>query len=285
MKIKANIGPGRTALITGGSTGIGYSVAKELIKRGCNVWLVARRNDVLEQAIKTLRQSVTSPGQTVQGISADVSIWEKMESVAEDFYKTNQSLDILVNSAGVVHPGYVQDLTIEHFHWMMDINFHGTVHTIKAFLPEMMARRTGYIINISSGGGLVGVFGYTAYSASKFAVRGFTEALRWELEPYQIGVASVYPPDTETPQLVYDIQHKPPETAALTQSAGRMTAEAVASEIVKGALRWATVILPGNEAKLLYLLSTNLGGKVVEWASRIILRRVAHQRKSRQITK
>ena len=162
---------------------------------------------------------------------------------------------------------------------MMDINYHGTVHIIKAFLPEMIRRKSGYIINVASGGGLTGVFGYTGYSASKFAVRGFSDALRYELAPYEIGVAVVYPPDTETPQLNYDIQHKPPETKALTEAAGRMTAVAVARIIVRDAKRGKPVILPGFEAGLLYFLSTNFGGKVLDWMSRFILFRVANSKK------
>ena len=184
--------------------------------------------------------------------------------------------ELIINSAGVVQPGYVQDLEIEHFHWMMDINYHGTVHVIHAFLPELMRRKSGYIINIASGGGLIGIFGYTGYCGSKFAVRGFSDALRYELAPYQIGISVVYPSDTETPQLEYDILHKPLETKALTETAGRMTADAVAKIIINAAIRGKQVILPGFEAWLLYFLSTNFGGKVIEWVSKIILHRAAN---------
>jgi 3-dehydrosphinganine reductase len=143
----------------------------------------------------------------------------------------------------------------------------------------MMRRKSGYIINISSGGGLIGIFGYTGYCGSKFALRGFSDALRYELGAYKIGVSVVYPPDTETPQLEYDVQHKPPETKALTETAGRMTAEAVAKIILRDASRGKQAILPGFEAWLVFFLSTNFGGKVIEWISWSVLNRVTEAKK------
>jgi 3-dehydrosphinganine reductase len=276
MKIKAQIGPGKSALITGGSSGIGLALARILVRQGSNIYLVARRKEVLDERVRELKTLVQSPNQTVEGIPTDVADWGQVQAMACQLQRAGIVPDLIINSAGVVQPGYVQDLEIEHFHWMMDINYHGTVHVIKAFLPEMMQRKSGYIINIASGGGLVGLFGYTGYSGSKFAVRGFSDALLWELAPYQIGVSVVYPSDTETPQLEYDIQHKPPETKALTETAGRMTAEKSAKEILGAASRGKKVILPGFEAKLLYLLSTNFGGKVIEWISKFILNRAAN---------
>jgi 3-dehydrosphinganine reductase len=276
MKIKAQIGPGKSALITGGSSGIGLALARILVRQGSNIYLVARRKEVLDERVRELKTLVQSPNQTVEGIPTDVADWGQVQAMACQLQRAGIVPDLIINSAGVVQPGYVQDLEIEHFHWMMDINYHGTVHVIKAFLPEMMQRKSGYIINIASGGGLVGLFGYTGYSGSKFAVRGFSDALLWELARYQIGVSVVYPSDTETPQLEYDIQHKPPETKALTETAGRMTAEKSAKEILGAASRGKKVILPGFEAKLLYLLSTNFGGKVIEWISKFILNRAAN---------
>ena len=280
MKIKAQIGQGKLALITGGSSGIGYALADGLVKEGASVILVARRKALLDQSVSKLKTKVHLDNQRVTGIPADVADWGNVQALARQLLEAGVVPDLIINSAGVVEPGYVQDLEIEHFHGMMDINYHGTVHVIKVFLPEMVKRKSGYIINISSGGGLVGLFGYTGYSGSKFAVRGFSDALRWELAPYRIGVSVVYPSDTETPQLEYDIQHKPAETKALTEATGRITAEKSAKEIIAAAKRGKKVILPGFEAKLLYLLSTNFGGKVIEWGTQLILNRVARNRRN-----
>ena len=275
MKIKAHIGPGTTALITGGSSGIGLAIARILVKQGCHVYLAARRKELLEASVFELAPLKQTSDQRVEGIQTDVADWAQVQALAGKLSAAGVVPDLIINSAGVVQPGYVQELDIEHFRWMMDINYHGTVHVIKAFLPAMMQRKSGYIINIASGGGLIGIFGYTGYCGSKFAVRGFSDALRYELAPYQIGVAVVYPPDTETPQLEYDIQHKPAETKALTETAGRKTAEDVAQHILKAASQGKQVILPGFEAWLVYFLSTNFGGKMVEWISQMILRRAS----------
>jgi 3-dehydrosphinganine reductase len=126
-------------------------------------------------------------------------------------------------------------------------------------LPDLIARRSGYIVNISSLAGVLGVFGYTAYGASKFAVRGFSETLRAEMKRYQIGVSLAYPPDTDTPQLVYETQFKPVETKALSSGSGILTPETVAAAILKGIRRGHYVILPGLEGKLLYRLSSMFG--------------------------
>jgi 3-dehydrosphinganine reductase len=145
---------------------------------------------------------------------------------------------------------------------MMDVDFYGMVHVTKALLPDMIIRRSGYIVNISSLAAVLGIFGYTAYGASKFAVRGFSESLRAEMKKYQIGVSIVYPPDTDTPQLAYENRFKPFETKALSAGSGMLTPEAVAAAILKGVRRGRYVVLPGIEGKLLYRLSSLFGGAI-----------------------
>ncbi len=120
---------------------------------------------------------------------------------------------------------------------MMAVNYFGTLHVVKTVLPGMLARGSGHIVTISSLAGVVGVFGYTAYGASKYAVRGFSDALRAELKPQGIGVSIVYPPDTDTPQLAYEKLYKPPETKAITEVGGMIPAEKVAQAIVHGVAR------------------------------------------------
>jgi len=279
MKIKAQIETGKNALITGGSSGIGYALAQILVRQGNNVILVARRKELLEQRVSELKGLIHSPDHRVIGIQADVADWEQVQTMARQVINADKLPDLIINSAGIVEPGYVQDLSVEKFYQSMAVNYHGTVHVIKAFLPDLMQRKSGYIVNIASLGGIVGVFGYTAYSGSKFAVRGFTDALRWELAPYNIGVTIVYPSDTETPQLEYDNQHKPPETKAISEVAGGMKADAVAKEVIESIRRGKRVILPGSQAKMLYLLYNITAGKFFDWVSQITLNRVANTRK------
>ena len=275
MKIKAQIGQGKLALITGGSSGIGYAAAEVLVKQGTSVILAARRKELLDQRVNELKALVQSPNQTVDGIPTDVANWENVQRMARELLDDGVVPDLIINSAGVVEPGYVQELDVERFHWMMDINYYGTVHVIKAFLPGMMKRKSGYLINISSAAGYYGVFGYTGYSASKFAVRGFSDTLRWETAPYQIGVSLVYPADTDTPQLAYDNMHKPTETKAISENGGTMTADEVAKIIIKAATRGEYLIVPGIQNKVLYFFSNHFGGKVLDWLAQVALSLVA----------
>jgi 3-dehydrosphinganine reductase len=180
--------------------------------------------------------------------------------------------DLLINSAGVAHPGYVQELDIKIFKWMMDVNYFGTVHVTKEILPAMLRRGTGYIVNISSVAGFLGTFGYTAYGASKFAVHGFTDVLRAEMKLHGIGVSLVYPPDTQTPQLEYESSFKPLETKALAGNTKVMSPDVVAHEIITGIERGKYLILPGLESKLIYLLNGIFRGGLLFVMDQIVAR-------------
>jgi len=115
------------------------------------------------------------------------------------------------------------------------------------------------------------VFGYSAYGASKYAVRGFSDVLRAELKPRGIHVSVIFPPDTDTPQLAYETPFKPPETRALSSTGGVLTADQVAQAILKGIIRRQYIILPGTETKLLYHLNNLLGNAIyplMDWMIR-----------------
>ncbi len=262
MKIKISDFKNKVALVTGGSSGIGLAAARLLAKQGSHVWLMAKQPDKLANALILVEADRSDPGQRCGMLVADVTAEGQVKKAVDQIIETAGVPDLLINSAGVAHPGYVQDLGLDIFHWMMDVNYFGTVHVTKALLPGMINRRSGYIVNISSEAGFLGVFGYTAYGASKYAVRGFSDALRAEVKPYGIGVSAVFPPDTDTPQLAYENQFKPMETKALAGSSGLMSAEAVAQVILKGVTRGHYVILPGTESKFLYRLSGLLGNAV-----------------------
>jgi 3-dehydrosphinganine reductase len=249
MKIKAVLKPGKVAVVTGGSSGIGKAIACLLAERGMDVWLVAQRKDLLESACFEVNAHRKDQNQKVGVISADVSDFDQVHHVVEQISEKSGAPDLLVNSAGVTHPGYVQDLDIEIFHWMMEVNYYGTVYITKELIPAMMNQHSGYIVNICSFAGYIGGFGYTAYGASKFAVRGFSEGLRQEMKPFGIGVTLVYPSDTDTPQLEYENRFKPPETKALANFTGSMTAEKVAELILKGIERGQYTIIPAFESK------------------------------------
>jgi 3-dehydrosphinganine reductase len=259
MKIRAKLEMGNVALVTGGSSGIGKAIAGALAKRGMDVWLVAQRKELLESARMEVEINRQNPSQTIATVSADVSNLEQVQMAVEKVSEKSGPPDLLVNSAGVAHPGYVQDLDISIFNWMMEVNYFGTVYMTKEVLRWMMKRGSGYIVNISSMVGIISIIGYTAYGASKFAIKGFSDALRQEMKLNGIGVSLVLPSDTDTPQLEYENQIKPPETKALGSMTGSMTADEVAKVTLSGIERGRYMIIPGLEGKIYYHLNGLLG--------------------------
>ncbi len=250
MKIKAQLTPGKVALVTGGSSGIGKAIACVLAERGMDVWLVAQRKDVLELARKEVETHRKDPNQKIGVVSADVSEWDQVRMAVKQVTEKSGPPDLLVNSAGVTHPGYVENLDLNIFTWMMEVNYFGTVYMTKEVLPAMIKRKSGFILNISSVAGFIGGFGYTAYGASKFAVRGFSDALRQEMKVHGIGVSIMFPSDTDTPQLAYENEFKPIETKALAGFVGSMSAEDVAKAAINGIERGKYYIIPGIEGKM-----------------------------------
>ncbi len=244
----------KNILITGGSSGIGLALAQKFSAEKSNIWLVARNQSNLIAAQKEIQSK--SNGK-LNFFVADVTKIESLQPVQEYFMSHKLNIDILINSAGVVHPGEFTKLDMEKFHWMMNTNFFGTVNTTKLFLPLMQSG--AHIVNISSMAGVLGVYGYTAYGASKFAVRGFSDALRSELRMQGICLSIVYPPDTDTPQLAYENQYKPEITKEISGTAGALSAEKVAEIIVKGIKNNQYVIIPGLESKLIYHVTNLLG--------------------------
>jgi 3-dehydrosphinganine reductase len=243
---------GKTALISGGSSGIGFALARALALHGANVWLLARDCERLNSALEAIRSEVKGVSRLGGVLPCDVSDLDQVDRAMSQIIQEVGTPDILINSAGITHPGYVQDIDMEIFRNLMEVNYFGTVYLTKALLPGMIQRGSGYIVNISSMAGYVGAFGYTAYCASKFAVTGFTDALRSELKPRGIKVFIVYPPDTDTPQLAYENQFKPPETRSFSNYQSAKSAESVAAEIIHGMQGGKYVILPGLDNKFWY---------------------------------
>ena len=242
----------KLSLITGGSSGIGLALARQITQQSGDIIILARRQEQLDQAISELEQLRANSGQKIMAANADVTKYDSLASVITGLINTYGVPDVVINSAGVAHPGKFSALDLDIFHWMMDVNYFGTVNVLKLIVPLMQKRRSGLIVNISSMAGFLGVYGYTAYSASKFAVSGFTDALRSELKPYCIQVSLVLPPDTDTPQLEYESKFKPFITKEIAGSAKSLSPEVVAKEILNKAARGKYLILPGSEAKLFY---------------------------------
>jgi len=257
-------------IITGGSSGIGKATAKLLASLGYNLSLIARNPQQLQIAKAEIEASKLNISQTVQVFSADVSDCHAIQQAITEAIATSGTPDILITSAGIAHPGYFQDIPLEIFERTMGVNYFGALYSIKAVLPAMQQQKKGHIVLISSGAGLIGIFGYTAYAPSKFALRGLGESLRQELKQDGIKVSLVYPPDTDTPQLAQENLTKPAETKLITATAETWSPEAVGAEIVRGIAKGSFIIAPGWEMTLLSRLHSVFAPALNWYFSRII---------------
>lgn len=265
---------GKLALVTGGSRGIGLAVSKELAARGASVWIAARNLERLAVARREIEEARRSRGQTFGTLAMDVADAEKVASVLGAFMAETGVPDLMVNCAGVAHPGRFEELDLEIFRWMMDVNYFGTVHVTKAIVPGMIARGSGHIVNVSSIAGFLGVYGYSAYGASKFAVAGFSDVLRAEMKPLGIDVSVVFPPDTDTEQLAYESQYKPAVTKALSNTTKVLSPKRVARAIVNGIARGRFLIHPSYGGLIYFRGQSLLGGLVYPLMDLLVSRAV-----------
>lgn len=251
-------------IITGGSSGIGKATAIMLAAEGAHLSIIARRQDVLLQAQAEIEAAKIFPEQRVVCLSASVTQFDEIQTAITKAIEELGPPTLIITSAGIAHPGYFQELPLTVFEESMNINYFGTLYAIKAALPSMIDQQQGHIVMISSVAGLIGVYGYSAYSPSKFAVRGLAESLRGELKPFGIAVSIVYPPDTDTPQLAAENLTKPHETKLITNSTKVWKPEEVAQVLIKGVKRKDFAITPGGEAKILQI-GHSLLAPIIHW--------------------
>jgi len=247
---------GKLALVIGGSEGIGKAIAADLYSMGCNTIIASRSEEKLKSAGDEISRN-SSPASKPQLIISQMDV--------TDFESTNSKINALVEKhgvpdyvflcAGFAHPGYIDQLPVEKFHQMMDVNYFGVVHATKALAPHMMKRRSGHIVNCSSIAGFIGLFGYTGYCASKFAVLGFSEALRRELEPYNVKVSVLCPPNTRTPGLEAENKVKPLEVLRTEEKVTVVDPEFVASYVLRETPKNRFLIIPTMDGKLAHYLS------------------------------
>eukprot|EP00112_Aurelia_sp_Birch-Aquarium-sp1_P026593 Seg954.3 transcript_id=Seg954.3/GoldUCD/mRNA.D3Y31 product="3-ketodihydrosphingosine reductase" protein_id=Seg954.3/GoldUCD/D3Y31 len=225
----------RHVMITGGSSGIGLSVAKLFVGSGANVTLVARNKLKLAQAVMALEDNKTNPDQKICIVSIDLT---KDFNVIQNAYveakECHGPVDLLVNCAGYALCSTFKDANPDDFKMMMDTNFFGAVNMTKCVIDDMVARRNGHITFVSSIAGQLGLYGYTAYASSKYAIRGLAESLLSELKPHNIGVSVAFPPDTDTPGFERENESKPEATRLISEAGGLFSSDEVAKIIVDG---------------------------------------------------
>lgn len=187
----------KVAAITGAASGIGRALAIELARRGCNLAL----SDVNTQGLAETVQLAHDAGRvTITSQKLDVSNREAVQVWADKVVADHGAVNLIFNNAGVAHGSTIEAAAYEDFEWIMGINFWGVVHGTKAFLPHLRASGDGHVVNISSVFGIIGVPTQGTYNATKFAVRGFTEALRQELDLQggTVSATSVHPGGIKT---------------------------------------------------------------------------------------
>jgi short-subunit dehydrogenase len=186
----------KVAAITGAGSGIGRGLALDLGKRGCHLAL----SDVNEDGLRETAAQLEASGVRVTSSRVDVADRDAVYAWADETANGHGGVNLIFNNAGVALASTVESMSYEDFEWLMNINFWGVVYGTKAFLPHLKASGEGHVINISSVYGLAGIPSQSAYNSAKFAVRGFTESLRQELDMMGCGVSatSVHPGGIKT---------------------------------------------------------------------------------------
>ena len=186
---------GKVALVTGAGKGIGRAVALALAAEGVNVGLLARTDSDLQ----SLAAEIATHGVKTCSVVADVADRAAMEAAAAQIAQELGPVDILINNAGIGHFAKFMEMEPAQWEHIIQVNLMGTYYATRAVLPDMIARQTGDIINISSTAGQRGAAGTSAYSASKFAVLGLTESLMQEVRKHNIRVSALTPSTVATP--------------------------------------------------------------------------------------
>jgi 3-dehydrosphinganine reductase len=260
---------GKTALVTGGSAGIGLAVAQELVRRGAHVVIAARRQDVLTEALATINAAATEHGGLLvkaTSVVMDVSDEESVtRGVAEACQWSKQNggtgaIDVLICNAGFSHPSRFLDIPADVARRMMDVNFFGCVNVVRRVLPRMQERKAGRIVLVSSMAGAAPVAGFSVYSATKAAVRAFAASLDQENAARGVRVQVLNPPDVATPGYDEETRVKSEECKRICAFGGAAPFKAgeVAKATVNGIERYSFQINIGFDGWLLGAGTANM---------------------------
>jgi NAD(P)-dependent dehydrogenase (short-subunit alcohol dehydrogenase family) len=254
---------GKVAAVTGAASGMGRALAQRLAAAGCHLALADVQADALDETVRLAVAAGSAAGHQVRCTRAllDVADRAAVESFAETVVREHGGVHLLFNNAGVALTGEVQHIGYDDMHWLMNINFWGVVHGCKAFLPHLQRADEAHIVNTSSVFGLISVPTQSAYHAAKFAVKGFTDALRLELAATPIRVSCVMPGGVKT-NIVRTGRYSAADNAAPTredmavrfEQYAALTPLQAADEILRGVRRNRAHILVGRDARLLALL-------------------------------
>lgn len=244
---------GKVAVVTGAGSGIGRGISLSLAKRGCHLVLVDNNSQGLDETV----QMLSAYAVRVQKYNLDLRCKEAINTLAETVANSIGGADLLINNAGIAASGTFLQMSEETFDHVLAVNFGAVVQMTRSFLPQLLQKPEACIVNISSVYGLISPVEQTAYSASKFAVRGFSNALRHELEATNVKVTVVHPGGVAT-GIAKAALHPPGKTGleieeGLLQSEKflRMPPGKAGEIIVRGIIKGKARLLVGTDAKLL----------------------------------
>lgn len=238
----------KTAVITGAASGIGRALALEFAKAGCNLAL----SDIDLEGLHETRSLIQQASLRITTRKLDVADRIAVYEYAETTLQEHGTVDVVINNAGVSVASLAAELTYEDFEWLMNINFWGMVYGTQAFLPHLKQRPEAWIANVSSILGIVTIPRQVAYSSAKFAIRGFTESVRYELAGTPVHISSIHPGGIKT-EIVRNMRFSGSEGEKRKISSNfdktvRTTAPQAAKAIVKGLKKKKKRILIGKDA-------------------------------------
>lgn len=264
---------GKNVLITGGASGIGLAVAEKLAARGSNILIFDRDPDAIGTAMSRLTGINENRGAECDAKQGDVRDFNSITKAVKEWAAEGKEVDLLITSAGIAHPGELFRLDPAIIKKTVDIDLLGTLYSCRAVLPGMVNRGGDcHIALVSSVAGILGVYGYSAYGAAKFGVRGIGEVLLQELKPHKIPVTVLFPPDTDTPQLAYEDQFKPDATRAISGNIKPVSPAYVAQSLIRGIQKNKFLVIPTVSGKIT-CFAARWFGPVLRWfLARTVLR-------------
>ncbi len=244
----------KKVLVTGGASGIGFAIAAKLANKGAVPILLDLNQSSLDKALAELR----GEGYEAHGFRADVTRIDDLRGLEDELRAEGLSPDILINCAGITLIAHVSATDHDEWQRIIDVNLMGTINTIETFLPSMIERGSGHVVNIGSIDGIIPIPGQSAYCASKFAVTGLTEVLYYDLKGNGIGVTLVCPGYVKTPLAKTSTIKDLPlhfKGARLVQSFLELFGgppRKVANHVVDAIVHNKFLVIPGLPSKIFY---------------------------------
>lgn len=260
------------AVVTGAASGIGRALARRLAQEKASLAIA----DLDKEGLAETARLLSDAGVKVTTHLVDVSDAERVAAFAQEVVENHGRANLLINNAGVALIGNVDEISIADIEWLMSINFWGVVYGVKHFLPIMREQPNAQIVNISSLFGLIGFPGQSAYCASKFAVRGFTESLHHELKGTNVHISSVHPGGIKTSiaknaRLGTGTDQSKHRTAVADfDRLSPTTPEAAAQRIIDGVRRNEARILIGGDAALMDRIQRFFPGNYWKFVNKLI---------------